>query len=119
MNHRTGIAWGVLDTASKFVIVWGVLGTPGLLRRELSKSAVAAGEYSYFVFMIPSSHSNPEQITNREFETLLFFYLIVVLLNAGRRILWRPPQRWRSGNVGTMVLELLLMLLLFLKLRGP
>ncbi|CAK9217881.1 unnamed protein product [Sphagnum troendelagicum] len=65
MNHRTGIAgiaWGVLDTASKFVIVWGVLGTPGLLRRELSKSAVAAG----------------------------------------RRILWRPPQRWRSGNVGTM-----------------
>jgi len=53
MNHRTGIAgiaWGVLDTASKFVIVWGVLGTPGLLRRELSKSAVAAGEYSYFCF---------------------------------------------------------------------
>jgi hypothetical protein len=32
--------------------------------------------------------------------------------------LWRPPQRWRSGNVGTMVLELLLVLLLFLKLRG-
>jgi hypothetical protein len=50
---------------------------------------------------------------------LVVFYLIVVLLLiAGRRILWRPPQRWRSGNVGTMVLELLLVLLLFLKLRG-
>jgi hypothetical protein len=49
----------VLGTASKFV--FGVLG---LLRRELSRSAVAAGEYSYLVFMIPSSHSNPEKIRN-------------------------------------------------------
>ncbi len=56
-----------------------------LSRRELSRSAVAAGEYSYFVFMIPSSHSNPEQIRNREFETLLFFILLLVFffLQAG------------------------------------
>jgi hypothetical protein len=63
-----------------------VLGTPGLLRPELSESAVAAGEYSNFVFMIPSLHSNPQQIRNREFETVVFD-LIAVLLIAGRRIL--------------------------------
>jgi hypothetical protein len=40
---------------------------------ELSTSAVAAGE----ILMIPSSHSNPEQIRNREFETLLFFILLL------------------------------------------
>jgi hypothetical protein len=56
-----------------------------LSRRELSRSAVAAGEYCYFVFMIPSSHSNPEQIGNQEFETLLFFILLLFffLLQAG------------------------------------
>jgi hypothetical protein len=55
------------------------------LRPEVSRSTVAAGEYSYFVFMIPSSHSNPEQIKNREFETLLFFILLLLffLLQAG------------------------------------
>jgi hypothetical protein len=49
---------------------------------------------------------------------VVFDLIVVVLLIAGRRILRRPPQRRRSGNVGTMVLEPLLMLLLFLKLRG-
>jgi len=54
------------------------------LGRDLSRSADAAGEYSYFVFMIPSSHSNPQQITNREVETLLFFILLLFfLLQAG------------------------------------
>ncbi len=51
-----------------------------VLRRELSRSAVAAGEYSYFVFMIPSSHSNPEQIRNPRIWNLVVYYLIVVLL---------------------------------------
>ncbi len=32
--------------------------------------------------------------------------------------MWRPPQRWRSANVETMVLELPLMLLLFLNCGG-
>jgi hypothetical protein len=50
---------------------------------------------------------------------LVVFYLIVVLLLiAGRRILWRPPQRWSLEMVWKMLLELLLMLLLFLKLPG-
>jgi hypothetical protein len=37
------------------------------------------------LFMIPSSRSNPEQIRNREFETLLFFILLLLLflLQAG------------------------------------
>jgi hypothetical protein len=56
-----------------------------LLRRKLSTNAVAAGECSYFVFMIPSSHSNPQEIRNREFETLLFLILLLFffLLQAG------------------------------------
>jgi hypothetical protein len=52
-----------------------------------------------FVFMSSSSHSDPEQIRNREFEILnLMDLIVVVLLIAGRRILWRPPQRWSLGN---------------------
>ncbi len=65
-------------------------------------------------FALKSARDQKPRIRN----LVVFDLIVVLLLIAGRRILWRPPQRWRSGNVGTMVLELLLVLLLFLKLRG-
>jgi hypothetical protein len=48
------------------------------------------------VFLLPTSYSNPEQIKNNEFET----FLLLLLSQAGES----------RGVVGTMVLELLLLL---------
>jgi hypothetical protein len=68
--------------------------------------------------MLPSSHSNAEQIRNSEFETLLLllflFLLLPLLLRQDNLLEITAPE---VGVVGKMVLKLQLLLLLFLKLR--